>query len=1005
MSQPQGLKLKLKLPSSASADPSPTSDAATAGSGVKLKLNLGGAGIKASSGSGNGHAQDGRQETEQTDEVGDAVKEASVEAGHPTTKIKLNIGKLANHTPDTDSTYQTASTALEPIKHQNQASGDGSRNDTASEDTPAKRGRGAVAARGKRGVSGGTRGRGRGRPRGSGKGRGKAAVESEINAGDLAGALEMDGGPMDVDQAPVESAAEKPQVAPAAVMQPTVKQDCENAPSSTSVQADNDSVAPTTNVNAIESEPNTNRPATPAIVQPPPATAPTTSVTFAIPSPELSPAPSPPLNPTSQLPTPTIVPLTLPRRSVSVMSASGNPATEGSAPMTMTPDTGTPTGGIDEPTEAMLADAAATGRVLFMGKGRPYLRAKKPLKDVLRKVLADIKRKDSYGLFLEPVDQEEFPGYLDMIGGPDNAMDLATMNEKLEAGRYRTVDQFESDIEKMIRAAQIFNPDDSLVHREAEKIKTLAEKHIAKNRPLIRTPSPSPEPVGRRADVMSRMSTGLGGSTPFEGTPLSNGRSVSPGAEADGTSKRGAIIDDLPPHQLIPEQMLDYPPNTDIALTVGWYLTGGKRLRSRKEQRAKEKWDGQWREWYTTGDRNLREADDLFDLFERGFDVESRGEKLVVPRTIDWSDEAMRSHDIWQPQPTYTGFEHEERAPKIPMRPVDHWDFGRYQSLPEAYGWSATRPVGLDRGDFVNKVKLDLRPPEFGPQGAQYASWLRPEEDPLRYLKVVSTGEDVVGEAYLKSVDAFVRGAEENAKRNWNVMREEEESRKKVKVEENAQAEDQKDLGLGKSLGQYVATDWRGGMFSRKMQRTIDLATKAYKLLRTEARVPDSRKAKASPVPVKLEDMELVIMKALVQEISAKIPIRQEVLEWAARKDGLELAALLQQIQDFSATGPNGGPPSAPAERAKWFTDSLKFTGDQIVRESKRLVEKARERGGSGELDGEDLQRIREIRLNLLGLAKNVPVHELRPMSKDEAARLPPAVRNLIKILPDKPVK
>jgi hypothetical protein len=40
-----------------------------------------------------------------------------------------------------------------------------------------------------------------------------------------------------------------------------------------------------------------------------------------------------------------------------------------------------------------------------------------------------------------------------------------------------------------------------------------------------------------------------------------------------------------------------------------------------------------------------------------------------------------------------------------------------------------------------------------------------------------------------------------------------------------------------------------------------------------------------------------------------------------------------------------------------------------------------------------------------LGLAKNVPVHELRPMSKDEAARLPPAVRNLIKILPDKPVK
>jgi hypothetical protein len=66
--------------------------------------------------------------------------------------------------------------------------------------------------------------------------------------------------------------------------------------------------------------------------------------------------------------------------------------------MPMTSELGTPTGGMEESqeaTEAMLAEAAASGRVLFMGKGKPYLRAKKPLKDVLRKVLADIRRKDS----------------------------------------------------------------------------------------------------------------------------------------------------------------------------------------------------------------------------------------------------------------------------------------------------------------------------------------------------------------------------------------------------------------------------------------------------------------------------------------------------------------------------------------------------------------------------------------------------------------------------------
>jgi hypothetical protein len=522
----------------------------------------------------------------------------------------------------------------------------------------------------------------------------------------------------------------------------------------------------------------------------------------------------------------------------------------------------------------------------------------------------------------------------------------------------------------MIRAAQVFNPDDSLVHREAGKIKTLAEKHISKNRPLIRTPSPSPEPApGRRSGMMSRMSSGPGGSTPYDvGTPLSggNGRSVSPGGEgAESSTKR--IIDELPPYRVIPEQMLDFPPNSDISLAVGWYFAGGKRFRSRKEQRAKEKWDGQWREWYTTGDRNLREADDLLDLFENGYTSASRGEKLDVPRTIDWTDEAMRAHEVWQPQPTYTGFEHEEPVPKIPMRPVNHWDFGRYQSLPAGYGWSEARPAQLDRTDFLNRVKIDIRPPDVGPPGSQMMPWLRSEEDPLKYLKVITTGEDVVGEAYLKSVQAFVRGAEEGAKRNWTVMREESNvPRKKVKLEADAEDVLGEDLGLEKSLSDYVENDWRDGLFNRKSQRTIDLATKAYKLVRDEQRAPPSKAVSTGRTKVSVDDMNLSIMKALVQEISTKLPIRHEILEWAARKDGLELAALLQQVQDFSATGPAGGPPTTPAERAKWFTDSLKFTGEQIVRESKRLVERARASGGKRDFDEEDNQRIREIRLNLV---------------------------------------
>lgn len=124
----------------------------------------------------------------------------------------------------------------------------------------------------------------------------------------------------------------------------------------------------------------------------------TASVTFAIPSPELSPAPSlPPVEePSAETPMGDDLART---RSASVMTAPGGTAdmdTSGLPPTAS--DMGTPmqTGtGMDELSEAMMAEAAAQGRVVLQGKGRPYLRAKKPLKDVLRKILADIRRKDA----------------------------------------------------------------------------------------------------------------------------------------------------------------------------------------------------------------------------------------------------------------------------------------------------------------------------------------------------------------------------------------------------------------------------------------------------------------------------------------------------------------------------------------------------------------------------------------------------------------------------------
>jgi len=81
----------------------------------------------------------------------------------------------------------------------------------------------------------------------------------------------------------------------------------------------------------------------------------------------------------------------------------------------------------------------------------------KPLKEVLSKLIAQIKRfddfspmrrvtdahlpnrKDDYAFFLTPVDTANVPGYTDLIKTP---MDFGTMTHKVNRGKYRSLDDF-----------------------------------------------------------------------------------------------------------------------------------------------------------------------------------------------------------------------------------------------------------------------------------------------------------------------------------------------------------------------------------------------------------------------------------------------------------------------------------------------------------------------------------------------------------------------------------
>jgi len=63
-----------------------------------------------------------------------------------------------------------------------------------------------------------------------------------------------------------------------------------------------------------------------------------------------------------------------------------------------------------------------------------------PNKKLLLFILDRLQKKDTYGVFTEPVDPEELPDYHDIIKHP---MDFSTIRKKLDKGAYSNLEQFE----------------------------------------------------------------------------------------------------------------------------------------------------------------------------------------------------------------------------------------------------------------------------------------------------------------------------------------------------------------------------------------------------------------------------------------------------------------------------------------------------------------------------------------------------------------------------------
>ncbi|XP_042519987.1 uncharacterized protein LOC122093669 [Macadamia integrifolia] len=102
-----------------------------------------------------------------------------------------------------------------------------------------------------------------------------------------------------------------------------------------------------------------------------------------------------------------------------------------------------------------------------------------PDKKSLELILDKLQKKDTYGVYAEPVDPEELPDYHDVI---DHPMDFSTLRKKLANGDYSTLEQFESDVFLICTNAMQYNAPETIYFKQARSIQELAKNKFQRLR-------------------------------------------------------------------------------------------------------------------------------------------------------------------------------------------------------------------------------------------------------------------------------------------------------------------------------------------------------------------------------------------------------------------------------------------------------------------------------------------------------------------------------------------
>ncbi|KAM0945181.1 putative chromatin remodeler Bromodomain family [Dioscorea sansibarensis] len=128
------------------------------------------------------------------------------------------------------------------------------------------------------------------------------------------------------------------------------------------------------------------------------------------------------------------------------------------------------------------ARGESNAKVTSAGNGTDGLRGNPPVsgpttplpdKKLLVFILDRLQKKDTYGVFSEPVDPEELPDYHEIIEHP---MDFSTVRERVSGGAYQNLEEFESDVFLISSNAMTYNAPDTIYYRQARTIQELAKK-------------------------------------------------------------------------------------------------------------------------------------------------------------------------------------------------------------------------------------------------------------------------------------------------------------------------------------------------------------------------------------------------------------------------------------------------------------------------------------------------------------------------------------------------